>query len=478
MIEFCQENSYIRLPPCLYTLQSPEPVSNPTLLALNRSLAQEIGLKDNCHKETLAQIFSGNRMPPGARPLALAYAGHQFGHFVPRLGDGRAILLGEALTPKGKRLDVQLKGSGRTPYSRNGDGKSALGPVIREYIVAEAMHCLGVPVTRPLAAVSTGEQVFRETPLPGGILVRTATGHLRIGTFQYAAIQENQKNILQSLLDFSIQRHHPELADSKDAPLLFLRKVADTQISLVTRWMALGFIHGVMNTDNTTISGETIDFGPCAFLDEFHRNKVFSYIDQKGRYAWGNQGNILLWNLSRLAESLIPLVEDSPSLAVEKLEEALKPLPRLFKESLENRMGAKLGLSHTNDRRKTLISRWLHYLEDNRLDYTLSFRKLPLLLKKGAPESLFPPTSALKTFLEEWKKQKPDVKVMEQVNPCRIPRNHLVEQAIKQANQGDLTLFEKINRAMEEPYREKVEFQFLETPPTPKERVRQTFCGT
>ena len=478
MIHFCKENSYTSLPHCFYTLQLPEPVSAPTLLSFNKSLAKEIGLNVDIPQENLTEFFSGNQTSSSAHPLALAYAGHQFGHFVPCLGDGRAVLLGEVPTPDNRRIDMQLKGSGRTPYSRNGDGKSALGPVIREYIVAEAMHHLGVPTTRPLAAVATGEQVLRETPLPGGVLTRTAASHLRIGTFEYARTQENSKDALQSLLDFSIHRHYPEIKDTKDAPLQFLRKVAEKQISLVTQWMALGFIHGVMNTDNTAISGETIDFGPCAFLDEFQRNKVFSSIDQRGRYAWGNQGTIILWNVSRLAESLIPIVADKPATAVEQLEEVLKPLPQLFKERLEKKMGAKLGLNHADTSPQAPLSLWLHYMEDNRLDYTLSFRKLPLLLKGGAPSELFPPSPTREAFLKEWKRQKPDITAMERVNPCRIPRNHQVEHAIERAYEGDFAPFEKMNCAMKEPYREKPAFQFLEVPPEPKERISQTFCGT
>ena len=475
---FDRENTYTRLPPCFYTAQNPVFVSNPTLLGFNKTLACEIGLKDNYTDGDLAQIFSGNRLPHQATPLALAYAGHQFGHFVPNLGDGRAILLGEILLPDEQRLDIQLKGSGVTPYSRNGDGKSAIGPVIREYIVGEAMHHLGVPSTRPLAAVATGESVLRETPLPGGVLARVALSHLRIGTFEYAVIEKNRKSMLESLLHFSIQRHYPDIEGRDDSPLLFLRRVADKQIALVSQWMALGFIHGVMNTDNTTISGETIDFGPCAFLDEFHHNKVFSSIDRTGRYAWKNQGKILLWNLSRLAECLIPLVAEHPQSAVEKLQEEIKSLPRLFRQNLENRMGDKLGLSRCNSLKSILISSWLQYLEDNQLDYTLAFCKLPLLLKKSPPDPFFPLTPTFETFCNNWKKQSPNVSLMEKNNPCRIPRNHMIERAIQQAYRGDLSIFNEMNQAMKEPYKKKPSFQTYEIPPTPDERVQQTFCGT
>jgi len=454
------------------------PVPAPKLLAWNEQLASELGLTDlGAKHEQLVDIFSGNRVPESAEPIALAYAGHQFGHFVPQLGDGRAVLLGELVDTQGKRRDVQLKGSGRTPFSRAGDGKSSLGPVIREYILSEAMHALGVPTTRALAAVLTGESVYRESSLPGGILTRVASSHIRIGSFQYYAARGDVDG-LKILADFAIARHAPELATTKRPYLAFFAQVAEAQAALVAHWMAIGFIHGVMNTDNMTVSGETLDYGPCAFMDEFNAAKVFSSIDRGGRYAFDRQPAIVQWNLTRLAECLLMLDNDQP-----QFEEQLETVKPLFEKHYHARMRSKLGLladdveDAAGDR--ALIDEWLAYLQSNELDYTLSFRELALRAN-GEGAARFGEFEAKWRQRIEKQAQSPAAvsASMNAVNPLFIPRNHQIERAIQAAIAGDLSIFNALREVLAKPFEAQHAFARYADPPLPQERVARTFCGT
>lgn len=425
-------------------------------------------------EEELAQIFSGAKTLEGSEPISLAYAAHQFGHFVPQLGDGRALLLGEIIDPEGRRFDLQLKGSGQTIYSRNGDGRSALGPVLREYILSEAMHKLGVPTTRALAAVLTGEEVYRETPLPGAIFTRVASSHLRIGTFQFLSARRDISG-LKALLDYAINRHYPEIESEENKALLFLRKVATAQTKLVAHWMSLGFIHGVMNTDNMSISGETIDYGPCAFMDHFDYDKVYSFIDRHGRYAYGNQPKILMWNLSRLADCLIPLINAPEAEAIEMLNQELMTLPRAFEKEFNERMALKFGLDYQAGDEE-IIKSFLEYLQAENLDFTLSFRKL------GKDESFYPQSEAFKRFDSLWRARiriDDDLKEkMDSINPLFIPRNHLVENVIQEALKGNFETFHEMNKVLENPFSEQSDYSHYTQPPKPNEVVKNTFCGT
>ena len=487
LVSFPFDNTYIHLPNHFYAKVVPDRFPNPTLIQLNQNLAKQIGLDlEGLTPEELALIFSGQKISSEASPIALAYSGHQFGHFVPLLGDGRAALLGEVLGVDGKRYDVQLKGSGQTPFSRNGDGRSALGPVLREYILSEAMHRLGIPTTRALAAVETGEQVYRQEGfLPGGVFTRIALGHLRIGTFEYPASRGDIKG-LQALADYAISRHYSNLKEEDDSYFLFFQEVGKAQISLVAKWMGLGFIHGVMNTDNTSISGETIDYGPCAFLDEFHSQKVFSSIDSQGRYAYGNQGAILLWNLSRLANCLIPLVNSDQKKAIKKLEKELESMQTLFEKTLLKHMGLKLGLSEMKENDQKLVDGWLDYLQKEKLDYTLSFRNLSKLLNDAVTDNFFNDTPNFRAFKLAWQERlkcenntlKDIIKMMEEINPWIIPRNHQVERTISKAMEGDFSLFYRLNDVLSHPYKENPSFSEYALPPTAKEIVKETFCGT
>jgi uncharacterized protein YdiU (UPF0061 family) len=425
-------------------------------------------------EERLAHIFSGNQLPEGAEPIALAYAGHQFGHFVPQLGDGRAVLLGEVISrSNGQRYDLQLKGSGQTPFSRRGDGKSSLGPVIREYVLSEAMYRMGVPTTRALAAVQTGETVYRDTIMPGGVLTRVASSHLRIGTFEYFAARQDL-DALRTLANYAIERHYPEVKEAPQPIVAFFGKVVEAQAALVAHWMDIGFIHGVMNTDNSSISGETIDYGPCAFMDEFDYNKVFSSIDQNGRYAYGQQAAIAQWNLARLAECLLQL-GDAQAL----IEAEFARYHDLFEQHYLQRMRRKLGLTIEKPGDKGLINAWLQHLQDHALDYTLSFRRLGARLDaEGPPE--------FGEFETRWKQRiayQPESpssirQRMDTVNPLFIPRNHQVERAIQAAISGDLSVFHELNQVLQQPFGEQPQFSSYAEPPQPYERVTRTFCGT
>ncbi len=451
-------------------------VPAPALLAWNAALAEELGLNlQHASEPELAEIFSGNRIPDGAEPIALAYAGHQFGHFSPQLGDGRAVLLGEVTDRQGIRKDIQLKGSGRTPFSRGGDGKSSLGPVIREYLLSEAMYALGVPTTRALAAVLTGESVYRESLLPGGVFTRVASSHIRVGSFEYFAARRDIVS-LKALADYAIARHVPEASLTERPYLSFFVHVLEAQTTLVAHWMALGFIHGVMNTDNTAISGETLDYGPCAFMDEFNAAKVFSSIDRGGRYAFNQQPAIVHWNLVRLAECLLLLDEGQA-----EYEQQLGRVKDEFESRYYARMRAKLGLfkdgEEADDNR--LVAEWLDYLQSNELDYTLSFRDLANQAD-GNHEPRFG------AFEEQWKKRvsqqvqsaNETSAAMNAVNPLFIPRNHQVERAIQAAIVGDMSVFEDLRKVLVNPFEEQPELAEYSAAPLKQERVTQTFCGT
>lgn len=468
------DNSYAALPAAFHASVAPDRVSAPTLLAWNDQLAEVLGLDvTDLEPRERATIFSGSRLLEGSQPISMAYAGHQFGHFVPQLGDGRAALLGEVVTDSGQRFDIQLKGSGRTPFSRRGDGKSWLGPVLREYILSEAMHRLGVPTTRALAAVATGDTVRREDLMPGGVFTRVAASHLRVGTFQYFAARQDVES-LRTLADYAIDRHYPETRQAKAPNIEFFRRVVQRQAELVAHWVSVGFIHGVMNTDNTSIAGETIDYGPAAFMDEFRFDKVFSSIDTQGRYAYANQPNIAHWNLARLAESLMVLGEEQ-----EALESVLGDFTDYYAKHYLALMAPKLGLFDATEADGDLIVSWLNYLNDNALDYTLSFRELA---KRTAEND----ESAFGEFESRWrarvvgqgKSAEEVVKLMNSANPLFIPRNHRVEQAINAAVAGDMTVFNDLNTVLAHPFQEQSEFIRYADAPEVQERVTRTFCGT
>jgi uncharacterized protein YdiU (UPF0061 family) len=446
------------------------------LFAWNDGLAKELGLDDLGDTAQKAAYFSGNARLPGAQPISLAYAGHQFGNFVPQLGDGRAVLLGEVVSAAdGQRYDLQLKGSGQTPFSRRGDGKSSLGPVIREYLVSEAMHRLGVPTTRALAAVTTGETVLRESRLPGGVLTRVAASHIRVGTFEYFAARRDAEAIT-LLLEHAVARHYPEIADADSLAPAFLGRVVERQAGLVAQWMALGFIHGVMNTDNTAVSGQTIDYGPCAFLDTFEVDKVFSSIDQFGRYAYDQQASIAQWNLARLADSLLLLGGEQ-----DDFETELEQFSDLFQRHYLDLMRRKLGLNGAEADDWGLVTAWLQHLQDNALDYTQSYRDLAAALEgQGRGRGSFG------EFEQRWHKRIADDGVsaaqrrvlMDAVNPLYIPRNHLVERAIDAAIAGDFGVFETLHEVLSQPFSAQPDKAAFAAPPAPHEVVEMTFCGT
>ena len=467
-------NSYAELPGEFHASVRPDKVTAPVVLAWNRKLALELGLDSlGDDEEQLAKVFSGSVVTTGSEPISMAYAGHQFGYFVPQLGDGRAVLLGEVLTESGNRFDIQLKGSGRTPFSRAGDGKSWLGPVLREYILSEAMHQLGIPTTRALAAVATGEKVYRESAMPGAVFTRVAASHLRVGTFEYFAARNNVE-ALRKLADYAIDRHYPDAKDESSPYVGLFRRVAKRQAELVAHWMSVGFIHGVMNTDNTTISGETIDYGPAAYMDEFQFDKVFSSIDQHGRYAYANQPPIAQWNLTRLAETLLLIDADKA-----ELKAILADFLGQYETHYLALMCQKLGLHEVAEGDAELIGEWLSYLQGNELDYTLSFRELATRTD-AVDETRFGP------FETKWRQRigsqgKSPVEIssrMNSVNPIFIPRNHRVEQAISEAVAGDLTVFDELNIVLRRPFTEQPEFAHYAHAPEVDERVTRTFCGT
>jgi protein adenylyltransferase len=469
MIPF--DNSFARLPAPFYAAQAPSPVKAPHLVAFNADLARLLGISTGDTAE-MAEVFAGNHVPDGANPIAQNYAGHQFGHYNPQLGDGRAVLLGETVGTDGVRRDIQLKGAGRTAYSRAGDGRSWLGPVLREYVVSEAMFALGIPTTRALAAVETGETVVRETLLPGAVLTRVATSHLRVGTFQVFAAR-GDLNSLSALTDYAIARHYPDV----DGPMGLLRAVRDAQARLIAGWMSVGFIHGVMNTDNSSISGVTIDYGPCAFMDTYHPDTVYSSIDRHGRYAYSNQPDIAVWNLAQLATSLIRLFDDQEA-AVEEATEIVHGMPALIQAHWLSRFSAKIGLSSKRAGDLALVTDLLDRLAAQNADFTNTFRALGT--DKARDQFVDP--LAYDTWAEGWSARlvsEPDsISTMAGANPAFIPRNHRIEQMIKAAVAGDYTLFHRLNTVLAEPYEDQPDTVDLTRPPAASEVVKATFCGT
>ncbi len=483
------DNSYARLPPQFFADQAPTPVAAPGLIKFNEALARELGLEVDALGRNAAAIFSGNELLQGSRPIAMAYAGHQFGNFVPQLGDGRAILLGEVKDRNGRRRDIQLKGPGPTPFSRRGDGRAALGPVLREYIVSEAMHALGIPTTRALAAVTTGEAVYREQVLPGAILTRVAASHIRVGTFQFFAARGDTESV-KALADHVIARHYPEIGDRANPYLSLLEAVAERQAALIARWLHVGFIHGVMNTDNMTVSGETIDFGPCAFMDVYDPATVFSSIDRNGRYAYANQPAIGQWNLARLGETLIPLIDPSADAAIDLANTIVKAYGERFQAHWLSGMRAKIGLASEEDGDLELIQSLLATMQQQGADFTLTFRRLAALAADEDTADFaatFQESQSVAPWLERWRErlgrdpQTPAARAaaMRRVNPAFIPRNHRIEQAIEAAvEDGDFSLFEALLKVLATPYEEQPAFAPYAEPPLPSERVLQTFCGT
>lgn len=477
------DNSYTRLPKSFFSSQNPTPVHSPKLMILNEPLATSLGLNiEALQSKDGVATFAGNQTPKGAAPLAQAYAGHQFGHFT-MLGDGRAILLGEHIIPSGDRFDIQLKGAGRTPYSRGGDGRAALGPMLREYIISEAMHALGIPTTRSLAVVTTGEPVIRETDLPGAILTRVAASHLRVGTFQYIA-QWGTVEELRTLADYAIERHYPDIEIDENRYLSLLQEVIKRQAALIAKWQLVGFIHGVMNTDNMSISGETIDYGPCAFMDQYDPATVFSSIDVQGRYAYGNQPYIGGWNLTRFAEALLPLLHENPEQAVRLAQDEISTYTTLYHNNWLAGMRAKLGMYNEEAEDESLIQGLLNMMQKYRADYTNTFRALTLDTPKdtnlfGTPE--FIQWHELWDARRSRQVESKDIsnRLMQNSNPAIIPRNHRVEDALEAAvDQGDYSVMHQLLDVLSRPYAytpEQVEYAMLPEPPN---RPYRTFCGT
>ncbi len=480
-IGWCFDNTYSKLPDPFKEEIGPVPVKDPKLIILNKDLSKELNLDfSNLDDKKISELLSGNSLPQGSNSIAQAYAGHQFGHFT-MLGDGRAVLIGEHLSKKNDRYDIQFKGSGKTAFSRNGDGRAALGPMLREYIISEAMHNLGIPTTRSLAVVKTGEDVIRETALHGAILTRVALSHIRVGTFQYIAARE-KKDELEILLDYVIKRHYPNIQNSKNKPLDLLKVVMERQIDLVVDWMRVGFIHGVMNTDNMSISGETIDYGPCAFMDTYDPKTVFSSIDQMGRYAYCNQPVITKWNLSRFAECLIPLIDKDQKKSITIATEIINSFEKKYEEKWLNMMRDKLGLFGVDEKDKYLILDLLTWMHQEKMDYTNTF--CYLMNFEIANKENFK-----KDDFENWKKRwqqrlkvnnnTPEkyMKLMRSVNPLVIPRNHKVEEVLNEANNGNMEPFNKFLEVLNKPYLEKKDIINYQIPLSSNEKY-QTFCGT
>jgi serine/tyrosine/threonine adenylyltransferase len=484
-------SSYASLPERFFARVQPTQVASPGLISLNRALATDLDLDlHGLDAPALANLFSGNVLPRGTAPIAMVYAGHQFGHFVAQLGDGRAILIGEMRDRAGVLRDIQLKGCGRTPYSRSGDGRAALGPVLREYLVSEAMHSLGIPATRALAAVTTGEYVQRETTQPGAILTRVAASHVRVGTFEYFAARGDVAGT-KILADYVIDRHYPLCAADNSPYLALLGQVASRQAALIARWMNVGFIHGVMNTDNMAVSGETIDFGPCAFMDTFDPATVFSSIDERGRYAFANQPNAALWNLARFAETLLPLIDADTQRAMGAATEAIATFETLFNDCWLDGMRRKLGLSTPEPGDRQLAEDLLKAMHRNQADFSLSFRALCAAAGDphgdGPVRGHFINPGDYDEWAQRWRVRmsreeistKSRAESMQRANPAYIPRNHRVERVIVAAvERGDFAPFEEFSRVLATPYTECAAFAGYENPPQPQERVLQTFCGT
>lgn len=502
---FAEDDNYLKLPPQLYRLEHPTAAPAPKLALFNQTLADQLDLGSYVDPSDLS-ILAGNSTPSGSTPIAQAYAGHQFGHFN-MLGDGRALLLGEHLTRSGQRFDLQLKGSGPTAFSRRGDGRAALGPMLREYLISEAMYYLGIPTTRSLAVVSTGQTVYRENPLPGAVLTRVAASHIRVGTFEYAAYLRTEEagpladgSALKKLADYTMARHYPELLDAKMPYLKFISAVCERQADLIAKWMLVGFIHGVMNTDNMAISGETIDYGPCAFMDHYNPGQVYSSIDRRGRYAYGNQPSIAMWNLTRFAETLLPLIADQMggnhetalAMAQELAQEALQTFQTRFQEKWELGLVQKIGFTRTSDQSLDLAQELLEIMKKNKADFTTTFRSLT---------QQSPHLDEFSIWRQNWKRalgNESEAEIfqrMNQINPAFIPRNHLVEEALAAAAPEleapetdapgaassaamDLSKIQRLLEALRTPFTEVPGTEDLRAPPTPEQIVRATFCGT
>ena len=476
------DNTYSRLPKVMSSQLNPIPVENPKLTIFNHGFSKELGLDfSSLNNNQIASIFSGNLLPKESKCIAQAYAGHQFGYFT-MLGDGRAILIGEHLSKNNKRFDIQFKGSGKTPYSRNADGRAALGPMLREYIISEAMHSLGIPTTRSLAVVKTGENVIRETPLPGAILTRVAASHIRVGTFQYVTATEDEKN-LKTLFDYTIDRHYPKIKDSKTPAIDLLKIVMEKQIKLVVDWMRVGFIHGVMNTDNMAISGETIDYGPCAFMDAYDPETVFSSIDHNGRYAYFNQPGITKWNLARFAETLLPLIDKNKDKAIKIVTEIINNFGEIYKKNWLEMMKKKLGLIGEKDNNEKLINDLLSLLHEQKADYTNTF--CSLMNEDVQNDKIFNNKEFI-DWHQKWKEclaknnnsTEESLKLMRSVNPIVIPRNHKVEEVLEAANKDDLNPFHDFLKVLAKPYENQSKTNNYQSPAPPSEKKYQTFCGT
>jgi uncharacterized protein YdiU (UPF0061 family) len=479
---WCFDNSYVRLPGVLYTRTNPVPVAKPQIIIFNDLLSDSLGLDTTNLAAEGLEVFSGNLVPQGAQPIAQAYAGHQFGHFT-MLGDGRVVLLGEQVTPGGERFDIQLKGAGPTAYSRRGDGRAALGPMLREYVMSEALYALGISTTRSLAVAVTGEPVFRETMFPGAVLTRVAQSHIRVGTFEFVAAQK-EYSLLQVMADYTIRRHYPELVGLENSYALFLRAVIDRQASLVAKWLLVGFIHGVMNTDNMALSGETIDYGPCAFMDQYDPATVFSSIDVQGRYSYGNQPFIAQWNLTRFAETLLPLLDTSVDEAVKLAENELRTFSGRFRHYWTDGMLGKLGLNSEEGEDSGLIERLLEYLKENRLDYTNTFRALSHGRLPDGPEFQTP---MFVEWYSQWQERLgQQERVLDEVyagmrmrNPAVIPRNYRVEEALTAAvDNDDLSVLQGLLRVLKTPFSEPSDSARYCSPPQGGGAGYRTFCGT
>ena len=488
-VDFKFDNSYADQLDGFYTPFVGDLAPNPKLIKLNTSLAEKLGLDLSALSSTeIAAAFSGGVALMGAAPLAQVYAGHQFGGFSPRLGDGRALLLGELIDVDGARQDIHLKGSGRTVYSRGGDGKAALAPVLREFILGEAMHALNIPTTRALAAVLTGESVYRDGVKPGAVLARTASSHLRVGTFQYFAAQGDNEKV-KRLADYTIARHFPSIKECSNPYLQLLVEVSERQAELIAKWMQVGFIHGVMNTDNMTISGETIDYGPCAFIDHYDASAVFSSIDHQGRYAFGNQMNMAQWNLARLAETLLPFIAESPEESVELATDVVKGFTDIYEERWLKGMCAKLGLTKVLEGDSALVNNLLSLMQANKVDFTNCFRFLSGSLSSIQPEliSLFTDLNGFEGWFQAWYarseketlQEKDRSLLMDSVNPIYIPRNHLVEAALQAAEKdSNYEPFEKLLKVLEKPFEQRVGLEEYATPAPKEFGAYKTFCGT
>ena len=476
------DNTYARLPEDLLVKQNPIPVKSPELIILNKSLSKDLNLDfTNINEESLSQLFSGNLLPAGSESIAQAYAGHQFGYFT-MLGDGRAVLIGEHVSKNGDRHDIQFKGSGKTPFSRSGDGRAALGPMLREYIISEAMHGLNIPTTRSIAVVKTGESIMRETYQPGAILTRIASSHIRVGTFQYLAATQNDKN-LKIMLNYVINRHYPNIKNSKNQSVELLKTLIDVQVNLVINWMRTGFIHGVMNTDNMSISGETIDYGPCAFMDDYNPETVFSSIDQQGRYAFLNQPKIIKWNLARFAECIIPFIDKDKDIAIQIATETINTFEEIYQNKWLNMMRDKLGLFGEDRGDQILIMDLLSWMHNNKADYTNTF--CFLMNEKFS----FNEKYKNKDFII-WKKKWDDrlklnnnsqekyLKLMRSVNPLVIARNHKVEEVLEAANNNNFTPMNNLLKVLEKPYDSNSNNLEFQLPNSNISKKYQTFCGT